>query len=641
MLRASGQIRSTTALSFQLPVVRLLLVLIAALTPQIGHSQSTEPAKPLIIISFPNNERLVQLSNQLTGMVDRQDVAKQFSDALNNRVSNQRIDPKLASAQMMFLKRGFPPSLVMVICTPVSSVDVYVKNIRQRLGRGTELEKVAGEEHFYQTPDDSEIGYRGVRVDKNYAMMSFQSEFRDLNLKGASQELAAVVGKHDIAFKMLPDNIPPAFRNVFVAFLRNAGETELQQYDGESVGHHRSRQASGRYLLDLLERTINQSQGASLGLDIDQQGQLTIDARVDAVEDSKFGEYLSHFTGKTSRFTSLLDRPDADSILLSFQLDDDTRELLTALMQAGAGQTGTEFELDKKSGHPALQLFESLKATFQRGHLDTIVQLTGTPRLDMVFLGALRLRQGTAVPNAIQSLLTLIANNTNQVEVKLNAESHAGMTFHQIIPQGDWPMLKSIFGGLPSLWIGASTETLWMSCGTGECFLELLDGIDRVQESQAIERDTTDAAITGIFHMRRWLSMPPAATAPSSNSDRDPQARSNQDGNADGPQAGNRGQRPGRRGRGRPSPEQLQNFRSRMMTAVRKAVGDMDDTMRIDLKASQTGIRANATLSPAYARGWISMAITGFEFGQEMRERRQQQNETEAGSRDSEGGADD
>jgi hypothetical protein len=64
-----------------------------------------------------------------------------------------------------------------------------------------------------------------------------------------------------------------------------------------------------------------------------------------------------------------------------------------------------------------------------------------------------------------------------------------------------------------------------------------------------------------------------------------------------------------------------------MMTAVRKAVGDLDDTMRFDLRASQTGIRANATLAPAYARGWITMAITGFEFGQEMSERRQQREE--------------
>ena len=68
------------------------------------------------------------------------------------------------------------------------------------------------------------------------------------------------------------------------------------------------------------------------------------------------------------------------------------------------------------------------------------------------------------------------------------------------------------------------------------------------------------------------------------------------------------------------------------MSAVRKAVGDLDDTMRIDIRASQTGIRASATLAPAYARGWITMAITGFEFGQEMSERRRQQRE-EGGER--------
>ena len=602
--------------------------------PRTAAAQTTEPSKPLIIISFPNNERLVQLSNQLTEMVDRKDIAKQFADGLNNRVTQQQIDPSLATAQMMFLKRGFPPSLVMVICTPVTSVDDYVKNIRQRLGVSQPLQKVEGEENFYETGDDSEVGYRGVRVDRNYALMSFQPEFHDLNLKGVSTELAGVVGKHDIAFKMFPDNIPSAFRSVFVTFLRSAGETELQQYDGESVGHHRARQASGRYLLDLLERTINQSHGASIGIDFDKRGQLTIDAQVEAVEDSKFGEYLSHFTGKSSRFTSLLDRPETDSILASFQLDESTQELLTALTQAGSSQAGQDLELDKKSGHPALQLFESLKATFTRGHLDTIWQLTGIPRKDLGVLGALRIRKGTAVPNAIRQLLSLLADNTQQVEVNLSAESHAGITFHQVRPLGDWPALKSIFGGLPTLWIGASTQTMWLSCGTGEGFLELIDCIDRVQESQTVERDTSNAAITAVFHMRRWLSMPPRQPAATPNEGRRGAPAVTARGGEQNPPAGGarQGGRRGRGGRGRPSGAEMQQFQGRMMSAVRKAVGDLDDTMRIDIRASQTGIRASATLAPAYARGWITMAITGFEFGQEMSERRRQQRE-EGGER--------
>ena len=626
-LRFSSRFRAVAA-------AFLLVTVAMAVQPSGASAQVTvdrdQPAEPLIVFGFPKIGRVLEITERLTQLVGREDISEQFITMISGQFESMQLDPEQSSAQMMFLKPGFPPDAIGVFCTPVKDgdTDAYLEAFKKRFGwmRDATLKEVDGETGFFELSQENEEGngfYQAVRIADGYAFTSSNRGFVELNMKGVAGKIAPITKANDLGFGVFPEAVPAGLRTVFVTFLRNAAEAELQQKDDEVEADYRARKATGDYFLDLAEEILNQSDGASFGLDFHEDGRVEINARIDAQKDSQLSDFLDHFGGRPSRFRKLSGDLTSDSLNISMDLDESTKEWLMQLVKSASTKISGELEIENYETHPVRELFVSLQKTLAKGHFDFLFQVVGQPRVGVVLMGAMHIEEGEEVNGAVTELLRMISEQTDEVIITLNAESHGGIEFHTVQPKNSNTDMNSFFGEPPSLWIGAGKSTIWFAFGGGETtFLELVTAVDIAAETPPVEEEGDTVAIRGNYNIGRWVGL----MAPDES--RQPETEATPELGVS-VEAADESESPRRRRRGRPGSDRLNEFQRRMYEEVSKNVKDDEDNVQFIVKASKDGLRAELDMGPAFTKMYVSMGIAGFEMSQQRQQEARQRAEEE------------
>ena len=347
-----------------------------------------------------------------------------------------------------------------------------------------------------------------------YAFVSPNEGFLDLVMPDPEKISRRLSSKYDVAASYNLTSIPRTTLNIFVTFLKNAAETELQQRDDEPAGAYKIRRANGVSMLELLEQLLTQTDEFTIGINKSKQEKSAVlEFSVQATPGSKFAKYLKALGGKRSYFHSLIKEDTPFTVALSWALD--AREKKAALESLEGFETEAAARIGKegeKDG-PIQKLVEILKETADAGHVDFLAQMVGNPKDKFVFLGGFKWVGGNGFAPAMEQILDRLSDHEALNSVKLNVDSHAGMQIHRIEGKQVRDEDKRLYGDAPALFIGSTPKAVWFAIGTDEAVPALKKAMDTVADGQSTGRATKAAPLTIVVNAGRWLGMEPTKRA--------------------------------------------------------------------------------------------------------------------------------
>lgn len=501
----------------------------ARLSAQDEADEKTEVDVPLFMVNVASFDRIHKEVDKVFGDVDRSDVADFLAEQLGKVDNLAGLDRKKPFGQWFFMKGGFPPQMIPVFYFPVAD-EKAMQNAKYGELKITAAE---GQENVYEikTERQNQGGgnqgpngnprRRGPRpsakmlIKNGYAFVSpgfgQPDAFLDLNLPDPEKLNRSFSSRYDVAIAYDLTSIPKATLQVFIGFLKNAAETELQQRDNESDGAYKIRRANGVSLLTLLEQSATQTDRVVIGLNKSKnEGKAIIEAAVHATPGSDFAKYLKAIGGKRSYFAPLIKEDSPFTLSLSWALD--TREKKAALETLEGLETEIGLRLlEEGEQDPAFKrFFEILRETADAGHVDILAQMVGNPKDKFVFVGGMKLVGGNGFATSMEKLIDRLSDIEALNAVELNVDQHAGMQIHRIQGKETRREDKRLYGNEPSLYIGSTPKAIWFAVGEDQAIPALKNAMDTVVQAQKGGRNRSQSApLTVIVNAGRWLGMGP------------------------------------------------------------------------------------------------------------------------------------
>ena len=155
------------------------------------------------------------------------------------------------------------------------------------------------------------------------------------------------------------------------------------------------------------------------------------------------------------------------------------------------------------------QVIESLIATANKGHADFFLQFVGTPPQKFSLVAGLHVEDGRKLAAGLTGLLRQITQlKLEQApEISLNA-TYKNVTFHRITPKRIPRQMQRVFGEKPSILVGAGSRTVWVAVGGKDALTALRQSMDRVSDRSKIGKKRAAAApFQFVVNISSWLAI--------------------------------------------------------------------------------------------------------------------------------------
>ncbi len=502
----------------------------ASISAQDETEEEEELDVPLVMMNVASFDRVHKEVDKIFGDIDRTDVADFLAEQLGRVDNLAGLDRSKPFGQWFFMKGGFPPQFIPVFYFPVAD-EKAMQNAKYGELR---IKPAEGEQNIYEISSERDNnnnnggiqdpnGNRRRRRPRGPAKMLIKDgyafvappfggdAFLDLNLPNPEKLTRSMTSRYDVSIAYDLTSIPKATLQVFIGFLKNAAETELQQRDDEPDGAYKIRRANGVSILTLLEQAATQTERVVIGVNKSKnEGKAIIEASVHATPGSDFAKYLKAIGGKRSYFDALNKEDSPFTVSVSWALD--TREKKSALetLEGLEEEIGLRL-LEEGEQDPAFsRLFEILRETADAGHVDILAQMVGNPEDKFVFVGGMKLVGGNGFATSLEKLIDRLSDIEALNAVELNVDSHAGMQIHRIQGKQIRREDKRLYGNEPSLYIGSTAKAVWFAVGEDQAISALKDAMDTVTQAQRAGRNRTQSApLTITINAGRWLGLGP------------------------------------------------------------------------------------------------------------------------------------
>ncbi len=366
---------------------------------------------PLQIIHATNVERLQQKADLMFLAADRPEVSDIVAQWLKNTLHDlPGWDRSKPFGMMLYLKPGLIPGISAITYIPTTDPQALMTLLA---GPEGSIKPVTGKTDRWEINDVTWGPDLTARHAGNYLFFTAQTDATELDRRFPEPErlVSKLNSRFDIAYQLLLKNIPPATKQMFVAFFKTTVQADLQQRDDEPDAAYRIRRANGESILDLADKIINQGEEVTIGGAVSAQNSSgMIELELNGTKDSKLAKFFQDMEGRRSLFTPVLDDAATMTFNMSWQMDPKQRKIFTELFTF-APQLADDAA--KKNDQPAaldaLQpFFKSLLNTAEQGHFDFFVQLSGNEPLDYRFVGGARIVANREFPTQFQSLLEYV-----------------------------------------------------------------------------------------------------------------------------------------------------------------------------------------------------------------------------------------
>ncbi|MEO1999971.1 MAG: hypothetical protein ABGZ17_32415, partial [Planctomycetaceae bacterium] len=459
---------------------------------------------PLVTINVASVNRILGGIDQIFSQADRSEIAEMLTGMLSNVGNLKGLDRDKPFGMMLFLKTGLPPQPEPIGYLPVDNIADLMKTVE--IGP-VSMRKVDGDNRYELAGANRTLH---VLLQDGYAFVGNTPDLLDRKFPNPETVNSQLSTSYDIALNLNLTTIPEAIKSVFVTFLKANSQSELQQRDGERDSAFRVRRANGESTLEFIEQLLTQCKSMTIGVRASPTDKNAVfDININALEDSTFATYLTDLAGRQSYFDCLLDETTPFALSVSWMMDKREKKSVLEILDVAKNEIARglagrdeddedEAENKNKKDNTAQQegplqdIFKSLKATAEEGHIDFFMQMEGKPAEGFTLIGGARIAEGRRVASALQNVLQLIQERSEDATIELNASSHQGVTFHRI--QGPNDDDSRLFGEDPAFFVGSSSKTIWFCLGGNDALPTMTSAIDRVLEDLASPKERAPSA---------------------------------------------------------------------------------------------------------------------------------------------------
>ncbi len=262
--------------------------------------------------------------------------------------------------------------------------------------------------------------------------------------------IADLVSKYDIGVRANFRAVPEPLRQMALKEMQGAFERQMEMQaaqSGDPAAAEAQRKMSER-AMEQMVRAFEEIDEIVFGLAIDQANKnVHLDLSLTAIEGTKLAKQIAAMESITSNFSGF-SQPNAAAVMnvASVLTEDDiqqTNDWLAVVEKQAAAEIEKDDNLNDDNAKVAVKkvlssLMGVVKKTIASGKMDGGAVLT----LDngVAFAAGGYIADGKDVEAAFKELVELAKNEPDFPEVKFNAGTHAGVTFHTLsmpIPEGE------------------------------------------------------------------------------------------------------------------------------------------------------------------------------------------------------------
>lgn len=432
------------------------LALLAAPVARPATAQTVKPVIVLSIASIEENLDDVGYITKAAGAEDAGKTARFFGNAFTNG-----LDKTKPIGMYVVPQAGDFHAVVFV---PVKDLKLVLGTFKEQLGEPRE----AGEGVL-------EVGDKQTVFIKEQNGWAFIAQSKD-QLTALPQDPQKLLGKlpeqYNIAVKVLMQNVPPELRQLAADEIKVGVKRALEaQSNGQP---ELAKQLNGN-VSDALSQLFDEVEEFSVGFAINADTKATyIDINQTAVDGSKLAKQLALLSDSKSAFAGFL-LPDASATFNTrARFGPDDIKKAVAMLEGAREQVHKTIddnpELPAEKRGPAKEVADMFVdvavKTIESGKTDAGAALVLEPGAIRFAAGGY-VADGKAIDNAIKKLVDLAKDQPDFPEVKLNAGSHAGVTFHRItasIPDSK-SEAKQLLGDKLEITLGTGPQSAYLAFG--------------------------------------------------------------------------------------------------------------------------------------------------------------------------------
>ena len=442
-----------------------MLLGIATLIPGQVQAQSPEPA---VVISIANlNEQLKDVKYLLaaSGFPELNFFAKAAIKGYAEGVDFSRN----AGAALYFEGENTTPDVSGFI--PVDDLETLLDMMSQY----ADVEEDGGK-YTIVAPDGTEFK---IKEKNGYALFASRADLLELLPTEPEQMLGKKMPKYNLAFKLLPQNLPKELRDQALATIKEGSKQTLQQMDDELEDEQQENLDAQMRQFEML---FNESESILIGMAADSDNKKLY---TDVEFLAKAGSELAKKTNASkptepSRFSGFLMPDAAMNLVGSGKLPEDDGAAYATLLAEGKKtvieELNQEGELSDEEFEKVEALVDSvvdvLSETFKEGVVDTGMAVI-LEDSDANLIGGVTVADPAQIETAVKDLIPLLkeriaeldAPDAPDVTFNLDVETHEGIRFHQIQVSVPDPKARDLFGESIDVIIGFGKDSIYYGVG--------------------------------------------------------------------------------------------------------------------------------------------------------------------------------
>ena len=495
------------------PWMLIALLLGALLVPWVGlfaddetTDEDVPPPLPFAVVNASSVDRLLTDVQYVFDLVERPELMDLVTDLLGNIKNLEGMDRTKPFGAMFFLDSGLPPTPFPVMYLPVEDEQKLLNTLTFRDNR---WKQSGADQTRYDQISRPNLHLKFV---DGYAFICRQSDWiLDEPLPEPVAYNETLTSRYDVAAAARIGSIPQGIRQVFVGFFRASSEAELQQRDNESDVAYRMRRANGLQVLEFIEQLLLEGDQLTLGLDASSDARsAVVEFSMDAQPDSDFAKYLTDVSGTASMFHALADDTQPLTIAATMKLNERDQKAYREFVDIARDELTREIsenEPDLPVG-AVERMFDAVDATLLDGQIDVTLQFVAPEPDRFVILAVAKLVGARTAESGFTELMTALkARPDTDGTIDLNVASHAGVTFHRLAGDNASNNDVRLFGGPPTVYVGASDLAVWLAIGQDQ-MTELKRAIDLVRESAARAAPRVSGSPWRVtIRLNRWMQL--------------------------------------------------------------------------------------------------------------------------------------
>lgn len=469
---------------------------------------------PLVIFNVASVQRLRDNANYMFEIAERPEMIDRVDRWFVNSLKELKgIDLQRPYGLMLYMPPGFFGAPIGITYVPINNLDDAVQTLA--FGQGT------------VTPVEGKKGYHTIRYGESFQIRTRQiggylflvgpdgdDETLEKIFPDPIKLTSRMSSQYDAAISLQIKNVPPTTRQLFLEFVKNSSQAELQQRDGEPESSYRLRRANGENWLEFVEKVVIQGEEFTIGGRMDPATRKSnIDLEIAGTSDSKLAKFFQDMAGKRSYFGNLMANPSTLTMSISWLMSEKQRPQLVNFFEAARKEIAAGSKNGKTEGLSAVvdPVFKALIATAEVGHFDFFAQITGTEPGQFGLLAGTRLTASRSFPSQFSDLLQFAKDNLNENDVvsklEIGSSEIDSLPVHRLeVSPPDKPGQR-MFGETAHLHLYATQHALWFAFGGDSALQVLEEGLAQVAAPQDPQQARNRIPFMLVTHAKNWLSV--------------------------------------------------------------------------------------------------------------------------------------